>query len=485
MKGFVCKRITTALICGLMIAITAFPAYGTAQDRIAINGDVKALSNNIITTEASVLIPFRSLSELTGMTITWDSSIEGIRCIYNKQEYIFKRGSKSVIFNGTERVMSAPFQIINGVGYIPLNSVVDVFKGTLSNINDTYQMTLATETGKEYGQYTFNELQEIALKNSTEMATANSNYKRAALMYDEAVDDHFEYPANDGSPAVEAVRLSNLLNLSGQEISLKTAEIAILTTQERVGYQLKTLLNGVIAAEGDLSVAKGDYEIQKKIQSQSELKFQLGLMSQYEYQKTSETLKSKELAISLKQSAMDAILTELDSLLKLGRGNYEFLNNSTITYTKLEDHNLDAHIAKILETSPDIWALKQIIKLKQDNINYYIFNAGLDPFEAKEIDITVAKQNLDAAVLSTDVALRQSYEQLIQLERTYESLQVELDKLKKDYAVANMNLRVGLTTELAVEQLQQGIASVDQQLLVVKKSYMALKEAYLKPWAAQ
>jgi len=485
MNALLSKKLAAFVLCGILCVAVALPAYGAALDGINVNGSEKVLNAPIIKTDASVLISLKALGEAIGMQVGWNEADKRIHCLYNKQDYKFSIGRRNVEVEQDTKTLSAPVQIINGSSYIPLNGVVDVFEGKVELTGDRYSIIVQIDSGKQYGNYTFDELVDIAYLNSIALATAKSNYQHAKIMYSDKVDNYQEYPSNNGDTADDLVSMANLLHLEGAEISLKTAEIAVLTAQDQIRYQLKDLLNDISVAEGAIQLANEDLKVQQTIQAQNELKFQNGMISRFESEKGAETLKTKSVAVTVKTSERDALLIKLDNYLKLGIQQYGFLKNSEIGYEPFTDMDIDGHVKDVLSSSPSIFGLEQLVKLKEANLSYYVFNGSLDPYEAIEIDLTTAKQNLNAAKDATDVSLRQMFEQLTQLSGSYQTLTAEREKLVKDYEVAKLSRQAGLITDLSLQQVKLGLETVDQQILNLKGSYESLKNAYIQPWAAQ
>lgn len=479
------KTIVALLLGGLLCMTSALPIYAVNLNVITINGVQKALNIPIISSERSVLISIRGLGEMLGAQVSWSEADRGMHLQYNGKDYRFGIGSSDVSIDGTTRTLSAPAQIIDGYGYVPLNALSDVFEGQIELKDDMYFVTVYQESGKGYGNYTFDELLTLAHNNSLDIVKAKNNYERARILYNEAADDYIEYPGNDDNVTEDMVRFGNLLNLEGNEISLKTAEIAISTVKDQVRYELKGLLNDLCVAEGALALANEELDIQRTVQLQNELKYQNGLLSFNDFEKGKETLNTKQLAVASKESERQALRVKLDNILKLGLDNYGFAAYSKIPYSSLEIGDVNTHIQSVLDSSPDIFSLKQLVKLKESNLSYYVFNSSMDPYEAVEIDISTAKQNLKIAQDSLVLSLRQMNEQLNQLGSTYSTLQSERAKLQRDYDAAKLNKELGLITDLALKQIKLGIDTLDQQTLTLKGSYEALKGAYLQPWAAQ
>lgn len=479
------RRVTATLAVALALLQPAFGVYGASESTMLVNGIEKPLSSPVINQEGSVMVALTTLVSVLGSEANWNEAEHAIECNVGGVMYAFKPGSRLVTAGEAQKQLSREVLILEGRSYVPLNAVVDVFGGTLAKAESgQYVITIYTDQGKPYGQYTFEDLYQMALKNSVALRQAYSAYDKAEITYDEENDDFFETPSNNGDPTREAVRLANLLTMKSTEISLKTAEISTLTVKDQIRYQLQDLLNDTRVAEGAIELAEEELAVQRTLQAQNEIKFSHGLISSIEYDKSKETLKAKELAVGTKRSERDALIAKLDNLLKLGAENYVFLKHSPVAYEPLSNRNVNAHIDSIIQESPDIWSLEQVVKLKEYNVDYFVFNAG-QIYETAEIDVTTAKQNVVMAKESTAVSLRELFEQINQLENSYATLQVEREKLLKDLTVARLNLQVGLVTQLTVDQLELAVHSLDQQLLSLKGSYSALKAAYLEPWAAQ
>lgn len=479
------KRLGAFILCGLLCVNIALPAFGAALDKIVINGVEKSLSTPIISSDAGVLVSLRALSEASGMKVRWDASDNTIHCVLNDADYTFRIGSQDVQSESRNFKMSGPVQIIGGLSYVPLNAVADIFKGQITIKDEIYQITMSLNNVGQFGTWTFDELFKTALEKSIAYQQALSSLERAEIVQEEVRDNNIDFPSNNGDPTLEAVKLASLLGMESADISVKSAEIAVLSKKDELRYTLKTALNNARTTSSAVTLAKRDYDLQVEINRQNNLKYENGLLSRYEMEKSDESLKGKLNALGIKESEAKGSIIILDNLLKLGAENYGFVTNYDIKLEPLADRDLDAHIKDILNNSPDIFNLKQAVNYAETGLKYFVFNTGGTPYEAEKLDVTNAKQNLSAAQEATEKSLRTMYEQLTQIEKSYEALTLERSKLQKDYEVAKANRQAGLITDLTVQQLEFAMDSLEHQMLSLKGNYEALKMSYLQPWAAQ
>ncbi|MFO7637596.1 MAG: N-acetylmuramoyl-L-alanine amidase family protein [Clostridia bacterium] len=92
------------------------------EDRLLVeqrsaSGEVRVSTIDILKAEGYDYLPIRRLSEAFNALVSWDQSTQSVRVESNDQAILFKNGSIDVHVNGTERSLSAPVMIREGISY--------------------------------------------------------------------------------------------------------------------------------------------------------------------------------------------------------------------------------------------------------------------------------------------------------------------------------------------------------------------------------
>lgn len=479
------KRVIPLLLAGVLVF--SISVYADANI-VNYNGEDKTLQNPMIQNAVVQMISIRDVTSLMGGTVSWDSYQQSISVKVGDTAYLFKPHRQEVTVGKDIVIMDAAAIIQNGISYIPVTALHDVLGLVVStDAGNLVKITSSKVEVEAYGEYTFEQLYQLALKNSSDLDAARINIDSADVVRELSRDIHSSgVSSGTGTGASAAVLLNSLKSLKSSEISVESAKIAYLTVEDRVEYQLRSLIDDKIVSVKSIALKKQAYDLKVIGHDQNRLKYEQGLISEYEYAKSALDLGTVKSALETELSKGKSIDSALEDMLKLGVENYDFLSGSRMVQEVLTDRDLDSHITDVINYSPTIWALEKALEMSQLDVRFHVYNyTGSDLIDVDKNDVTKAKLNLTSAKEATDLALRQSYEGIVQLEQGMDSIQMELEKAKKDLNMALTNYNVGLITKYTLQQAQYAVDAYEYQQLSLQKSYNALVRAYLHPWAAQ
>ncbi len=113
------------IILSLLIATTLPTASVFADTTIPVyfNDQPIKLSQKAVITNGSTLVPFRSIFESLGFSVSWDNKTKSITASKDDITITLKPGSTTAIVNGEETTLATPPQIIKGSTMVPLRFV--------------------------------------------------------------------------------------------------------------------------------------------------------------------------------------------------------------------------------------------------------------------------------------------------------------------------------------------------------------------------
>jgi len=156
-----------------------------------------------------------------------------------------------------------------------------------------------------------------------------------------------------------------------------------------------------------------------------------------------------------------------------------------MTMEKLEDRDVERHIDYVIKKSPDLWNLEQQISLAENSVRFYVFNSSSDPFDAEEIDVSLARINLKSAKDGYEESQRTMFNSIVTLEESDGLLAQKVIEAENAYKLASQNYEVGLATELNVKTATLALENAKLNQLDNVKTYLSTIRLYEKPWIAQ
>lgn len=128
------------IIFGIMV-LCSLPLY--ANNRIIIDG--YTLSGNSIVENSRTLVPFRDVFMAIGADVDWNKSTQQLTAKKEDISAVLTLNSNKAIVNGKTRELSvAPIQK-NGITYVPLRFVTEIFGGTLDIDKNTEDILIYSE----------------------------------------------------------------------------------------------------------------------------------------------------------------------------------------------------------------------------------------------------------------------------------------------------------------------------------------------------
>lgn len=468
------KKLKLLLSTMLILALLSTNAFAFSYQQLEIDGVNQTLSKSIIQTETNVFVSLRELAGNLGYSVEWNAEERAVSLKQESDEYLFWPESNLVKINDyMQRTMSSAAYIENGVMYIPLNAVVDVFDLSLEKGTDAYKINTGVSDAVGSG-YTVDELYQLALENSEDLRSAEETVERSEITQDEVQD-------SVSSSSVQSQRQAMWTAYYSQGIALEMAKKNVETTKDGIYHDLLTAIETILVETNNLKVAEANRDVLKTTYDQSKLKYELGLISSIDldtarinYENAAKSLEMQELTI--KSAWVD--FNTMVGMAAESRINFAY----SLTFDKLTDRDLEAHITDMLQNSPSIWNLEQQIELAELGTRFYVFNAGSDPYEAEEIDITLAKINLKNAKDQLDVSLRTLYNTIETLESNQTSLELKVKDAENTLNLARTNYDVGLATLLDVESAELALISAKQNALSNIATYLQTVRVYEETW---
>lgn len=232
----------------------------------------------------------------------------------------------------------------------------------------------------------------------------------------------------------------------GQELAKLGLEVAV-----------KSYFTTIHTNLDNLKMAKENVIMQEKLLDQAELKYKLGMMSKYNYEKQQTALKQAKDSITQLENTLEQQYIKLNDLMgEKPETRFEYVYETTFApYVPKQD--LEIYITNKTQNELSIKMLESQLEITKFNKNYLSETATSATMDQNELAYDKAMRALKTARTAMDLNIRSTMLQIRQLETAYETAVTDLEKAQADYRAVQVSYQAGNTTKLAVEQARMGI----------------------------
>lgn len=262
---------------------------------------------------------------------------------------------------------------------------------------------------------------------------------------------------NDGWWAITSQAFSTNVGMEQNSLTKEVTELALEVT-------VKSSFTSILGNLDNLELLQKQAEIQDTLYRQGQLKQKLGVLSQYDLDQLKVTLDNTQDQIARLEASLEQQYIQLNDLMGVPVDErYTFVYDVEYTpYTMAQ--TMDQYINDKTNSAPDIKLKELAVESAKFGKNYLAESS--DGSEQKKNDLTYdqAKRELKTAKEEKDVAIRNAYLQIQQLETARATAQTNLKKAETDYRVAQVNYQAGNVTKTTVEQAELAVISAENEL---------------------
>ncbi len=258
---------------------------------------------------------------------------------------------------------------------------------------------------------------------------------------------------------------SSIQNISSNMTKNKYAEELTKLTLEA---SVKNQFTSILSDESALALKKKDTQLKKKLYEQGMLKNKLGMLSNYELQ---------NLQHEYQQSEFDTVKLEL-ALQQEYAAFYQLIGaEQHETFTLVYDaeyvpytmtQTMEQYVFNKLNTDYTIKLQEQAVEDAKFGKNYLTWTTSGGEKAGKEYSFSEAQRSLKTAKQNKEVAIRNAYTTITQIESQYEAMQETLKQAQAAHRAASVNVRAGnaipITLDqaaLAVDQAENGLRQLE------------------------
>ncbi len=322
---------------------------------------------------------------------------------------------------------------------------------------------------KDAIELTLQEATQKALSRSTALKTSNMDLNISA----EKLED--EENSIAGGHTFE-----QLLNYIKQNASYTTSKLNQQVTEESVKFSLKQVYIEIINKEREIALTKMSLKTAEKELLIARTKQKLGLISEQElknqelsYQKTLASVEQEEIAVqNAYRSLAELIGMDIDE-------NYQLTLEPVYEPLELKV-TLDTYITSKINTDPNIKQQQINVDTATSEAKFTHASVPESATADQEADNSVAKAELTLSDQKSSLRtkLQNCYDNIIQLETSYQNNLTELETLKQQLAIAEKKYQLQQNTELEVLEAKQNVAAKESEIIGQMYEHMLLLEQF-------
>ena len=485
------RTVTTATIAIIMSASLLTNAYAA---NVRIDGILTNFSNRPVNLNGYVMIDVEEIFEeisisthLAGETIVAQGRVQ------NRDFHLdAKVGSQEALVNGVKVELTAPIIRQDNRLIMPIRTLNDLlgmqisWDGNTSTVlvntgnNDLSVLNLRRDIDNTTLILSYEEALERALANNTSLKDLIGGIEVMRDQKDQ-LDENLDNARANSSPFNSA--LASLLSaLREVETTLDNVELTKAQIRDATDVTLKNILSTLNGYKLDMALLENNIKLQELNVRNIELKLSLGMESDYNLKTAQSNLEQSQLNLSTLSTAMHSQNLSLNNYLGLSPETKVHINFVTEMNPLAID--LQAHINDKLKTDPTIITRQRAVdnaRFSREQYNEFSRHT-VNPLTGEIIstdtsdvrlnnDIATAQRAFDDAKRNIENAIRQSYNQLIQLQQRASTLELDLAKAKETYNTVVVNYMAGMITNYEVEQAKLGILNAEIAIMKNIDSY--------------
>ena len=469
--------LTYFLIFFLFIFVL-YPCTAEADSgiRVLVDGEQKEFSVPPVIIEGSTFVPVRELFETLGAEVSWNGERKEVLAEKAEKRIVLKIGSTTAMVNASVQTLNEAPYLSGGHTMIPLRFVSEALDYDVAWNGETCTITI-DGTNQDSGQtpdqvLTYDDAISSALDHSDSCKSAELEYRRANQTLKE-----FQGLYRD------VQEFSVWQQRKDLTIYRSWYEKQIALTEEQTAYGVVSDMDQITCKRWEMARKQENIQFLQEKAELEYLKYQLGASSYKEWLTSQNNVTVARQELDAMQTEYDALYTSLNA--KLGIKDTErAIPEFQMTYRSVKEENIDELIAKEAENDPYIWYAEQNLDSAEFKLLTYEYNVGGKSHTLTVMDVTEARNNLDAIKTKFDTVMRTRYHSLLQIEDQIDSLMLQYEILCENIDTARIYYDTGAAAKSQLEELLQTQADLKMNIDSLKVTHSMNRVLLEKPYLA-
>lgn len=257
----------------------------------------------------------------------------------------------------------------------------------------------------------------------------------------------------------------------------ETAEKQLQVAADRVVADVYQKYFAVFEARQALQTALSSAASAEATAQAARAKFRVGVISSLELNRAEQDRMDAEKNLVDAKAALERAYRSLNDLLGLPSMARPVLTEEIVFSPVERIDDMDAYARSVLAQDPVLWQLERGVDLQKTLSGQY----GTDE-ERAALRVEQASLDRDRYRRQMEQAIPQIYEDVLQMERQYGTLEQALATARESLRVAELSYQAGLATQADVLVAKAGVARAEEALVRLVVQHRLAKLRLAKPW---
>lgn len=301
---------------------------------------------------------------------------------------------------------------------------------------------------------------EMALKNSTELKTANLSLEVSEKQL-ESSQNTVDY--NTGSNGLQSI-----LSLIKNQTSYKNSEEEKAVTEQKIAYEMEQSFIEILNLERDIEISERNIDIQEKNLNISRAKYNMGLLSKQELNEAESSFEKSKESIETQKTNLKNAFKNLNIIIGESDTSKEYNLLIDVEYNPLE-------IETSIETYAEARTLESV-SVKNAERNLQVTKQSYVVEQVSDTGTTVSLMQAENSVSTSEMSLSDMKEnmenQIVNLYNTIKSLETSIENNKKQLSDLNKNLEIaklkydmGSISEIELLQAENQVVEMENTII--------------------
>lgn len=330
-------------------------------------------------------------------------------------------------------------------------------------------------------KYTSDELLKIAIANSRDINRANIDIRNNEILRDHASRQYTNTPMGNGNGIEDARQRQVLQGFLAADTALSMSKRQIDTIIDNLDYRVNTAYNNLLRELRKVETREQSYLLARREVNINQIRYELGMISMFELNQSMLKYKEEEKKKLALNTDLNKAYIELNTIVGFKDSNRYEVERKEFEISK-DYPELSTHLLRLNDLNPNFWMLDQNVNLAETSLDLYTFNAGLEPYASREVEVTKAVMDREIRKEQFREYVKRIYLSLEQIEDQYKVLKTNLESAQKQYDRLLLNYEIGVVTKFDLDKAKHSITELEDRLYELEIQHDNTKRLYLKPW---
>lgn len=491
------RKLYSAFAAGVIVILSAVSVFGASDVTLRANGILQPVRNEIINRNGNILVGLREIADILGADdVYWDIHERNVTIKKNGKKVVLNVDSGKAFIDGEEAASNVYAEMADGTVMVPLRFISEAFDADVQWDEKARSISVDTKdkgrflvltTEEDIGQdttvYTYEEALELAVKKSSSLKDLDESMDYLREMRDELgtnlrLLDHAygEYMALDKAAANGTIlsdsatlqlQISSTIDstvrtmqgMKNADVNQELKSVNAEMIKDGVEATLKSYMNAIRSSQMQISLMTENVELGKENIENLELKYSLGMESEYNVNNAKLEQKKNEANLESLKIALDKQKQSLKTLLGVS-ADEDICVDYNISFDQLDDVKLESFIAYKKQNDPSIMALKA-----KEDIAKYNARISVNASDSERINYintaNTASRTLRDSQDAMEEKIRNAYNSAKQLEQQNKSNIAAVQEAVDAYNKVVVSYQAGMATIYQVNQAKMGILNAE------------------------